>query len=418
MSPAQIHRAPPRRARLAGTAALALLAGCADFDLDLRDLANPEVDTSEAARTAVENRPAPDDRGVISYPGYQVAVARRGDTVGDVAARVGLPARELARFNGAPVDARLNRGEVLALPRRVAEPSPDTGAPVDGPIRPRGEVDVATLAGAAIERAEGEGEAAPATEAGRAGPPAPRTGTEPLRHRVAEGETAFSIARRYDVPVEALAEWNGLDDDYTLRVGQILLIPPAAEAPRQAGTEAVPPPPGSGSPTPAPPSAAEPLPEDTAPATAADAGEAGEQGVDIPDSPDLGAERSADAPGEARFLLPVEGPIIRDFAPDREDGRRNEGIDIAGEAGAPVRAADAGTVAYLSPDDEGRTIVVLRHDDGLLTVYADVADVAVNKGEAVERGQRIASVGSGASSALHFEVRDGLEALDPNDFLQ
>jgi hypothetical protein len=38
----------------------------------------------------------PDAQGVISYPGYQVAVARRGDTVGSVAARVGLSAQELA----------------------------------------------------------------------------------------------------------------------------------------------------------------------------------------------------------------------------------------------------------------------------------------------------------------------------------
>jgi murein DD-endopeptidase MepM/ murein hydrolase activator NlpD len=416
MSPAQTHRAPPRRARrasLAGTAALALLAGCADFDLDLRDLANPEVDTSAAARTAVENRPAPDDRGVISYPGYQVAVARRGDTVGDVAARVGLPARELARFNGAPVDARLNRGEVLALPRRVAEPSPDTGAPVDGPIRPRGEVDVATLAGAAIERAEGEGEgeAAPATEAGRAGPPAPRTGTEPLRHRVAEGETAFSIARRYDVPVEALAEWNGLDDDYTLRVGRILLIPPAAEAPRTAEAEAVAPPPGSGSPTPAPPSAAEPLPEDTAPATAADAGEAEE--VDLPESPNLAEERTDSSADPALMALPVNGPIISDFAPS--EGR--SGIRFGVASGSPVRAAADGTVARVSTATDGSTSVVLRHGGNLFSGYGNVAALSVSEGDVVSRGDRFADVGDQPDSVFFFAVYDGPNAVDPNDFL-
>jgi len=401
--------ARPLLARLgAGAAALALLGACSNFDLDMRDLGRSGFDTSQAALAAVEDRPTPDDRGIISYPGYQVAVARRGDTVADVAARIGLPAEELARFNGAPVTARLNRGEVLALPRRVAEPSPITGAPSSGPLRPPGEVDVTELAGAAIDRAEGQG---PETIR-RAERPAPRTGTgtEPRRHRVTAGETAFTIARRYGVPVAALAEWNGLDADYTLREGQYLLIPPAA-APAPERTAALEPsPPGTGSPTPTPPSAAEPLPEDTPPATAAD--DPGAPGVDVPESPNLAEERTAASQGDARLLLPVSGPIIRDFAPGR-----NEGLDIAADAGTPVRAAEAGTVAAITRDTEGVPIVVLRHDDGLLTVYANVDDLRVERGDSVSRGQSIASVRAGQPAFLHFEVREGVEAVDPNDFI-
>ncbi len=194
---------------------------------------------------------------MISYPGYQVAVARRGDTLASVATRVGLQADELARYNGMPADARLRADEIVALPRRVAEPSPATGAVVAGPIRPAGEIDVATIAGGAIDRAE----------AGRpAAANAPPVGTQPIRHRVAAGETAFSIARRYGVSVAALADWNGLGDDMGVRVGQFLLIPPVdAKAPGPAPTVAATAPPGTGRAPAEPPSAATPLPAATRP---------------------------------------------------------------------------------------------------------------------------------------------------------
>ena len=62
--------------------------------------------------------------------------------------------------------------------------------------------------------------------------PAKGVGVEPVRHRVERGETAFSIARLYDVPVRTLAEWNGLGSDFSVREGQFLLIPVAPKTPR------------------------------------------------------------------------------------------------------------------------------------------------------------------------------------------
>ena len=79
---------------LAGTA-LTMLSACnKTLDFDLRG--DRTLDTSAAARSASANRPEPDGRGIISYPGYQVAVARRGDTVASVAARVGADPTQLA----------------------------------------------------------------------------------------------------------------------------------------------------------------------------------------------------------------------------------------------------------------------------------------------------------------------------------
>ena len=78
----------------ASVGALFLVAACSEGGLDLDFRSPSSGDTTEAAQRAVAPRPLPDNRGVISYPNYQVAIARRGDTVDDVAARVGLPAED------------------------------------------------------------------------------------------------------------------------------------------------------------------------------------------------------------------------------------------------------------------------------------------------------------------------------------
>lgn len=373
---------------------LAVLAGCSDgFDIDFRP---GDSGTAEAVRTRIADRPRTDDRGVISYPTYQVAVARRGDTVADVAARVGLPAEELARYNGISLGAPLRSGEVIALPRRVAEPAPATGA-----IRPAGEVDIATLAGDAIERADGRRPAAPA--------PAAPTGPEPVRHKVERGETAYSIARLYNVSVRALGDWNGLGRDLAVREGQFLLIPvavpeaptaaPAPEPEPQPDTSA----PGQGTPTPTPPSAAAPLPENEQTAAAAP-----EAASEPPASPALETQKTQ----TAAMQMPVSGNIIRGY-----EKRKNDGIDIAAAPGTPVLAAEGGTVAAITRDTEQVPILVIRHPDNMLTVYANIDGIAVNKGDTVRRGQKVAEVRAGDPSFLHFELRKGIESTDPMPYL-
>ena len=124
---------------IAALSVLALTAACDEpLDFDMRGKVGA-FSTASAAQQAVGARPQPDDRGVISYPNYQVVVARRGDTVSDVANRIGLPSSDLARYNGLTPGDPLREGEVIALPRRVAEPSAATG------------VDIASLAGSAID---------------------------------------------------------------------------------------------------------------------------------------------------------------------------------------------------------------------------------------------------------------------------
>ncbi len=374
------------------TAAIGLLAACdTPLDFDLRDLANG-FDTSQS----VENmpiRPRADNRGVISYPNYQVVVAQKDDSMISIAARLGLSASDLARFNGIGPDVALRSGELVALPTRVSEPSPATGAAQTGPIQPS-TVDVTAIATTALDRA-GPQAAAPATPTPVTAP----SGTEPARHKVKRGETVFSISRIYDVPVRAVADWNGLGPDLNVREGQFLLIPQAGQsAPETAPAVA----PGTGSETPVPPSATLPLPDET-PSVPVPAAE-------VPEAPDLGTTTTTDS--TARLAYPVQGNIIRAYA-----AGRNEGIDIGVPAGTSVKAAAAGTVAAVTTDTSGVAIVVLKHDGGLLTVYTNLEGLTVAKDASVSRGQVIGKVRAGDPSFLHFEVRRGLTSADPAEFL-
>jgi murein DD-endopeptidase MepM/ murein hydrolase activator NlpD len=377
---------------------LALGACDQPLDFDLRGLSGG-FSTSNAAQNVPADRPDPDSRGVISYPSYQVAVAQLGDTLQDLADRVGLPVDDLARYNGLEPEIKLRRGEVIALPRRVAEPSPESGEIAAVPIQ-TGRVDVSTLAGNAINTSD----PTPAIEPTKK-PLLPETGQEPIRHQVERGETAFTIARLYRVPVKSLAEWNGLGTDFALREGQFLLIPIArVAAPAQSTAPDIATLPGSGTPTPTPPSATKPLPPDDT------ANPSNPPSTDVP-AVDVGTPTQE--PAATQMSMPVEGSIIRDY-----NKGKNEGIDIKAAPGSPVKAAIAGTIAAITKSAEGIPIIVIRHPKNILTVYANVDQVQVAKGDTVNRDQSIARLRADESDAyVHFEVRDGFDSVNPALYL-
>lgn len=379
-------RGPWRTAPVLALCSTLALAACdsAPMDFDMRDAFGGPFSTTGAVGAPAAPRPAADPRGVISYPDYQVVLSRQGDTARTIAARLGIDPGTLARFNGLNPETVLREGEVLALPTRVAEPT--------------GTTDIAALASGAIERAElpesATGAPAPMVQAV---PSAPVPGPTPTQHKVQRGETAYSIARLYDVSVRALADWNGLGPDLAVREGQFLLVPltAAAAAPAPSTTQ---PAPGEGSVAPIPPSASTPLPEP-------------EPVAAVPDAPELG-QFQTEASDSASFAFPVAGRIIRDY-----DKGRNDGIGIAADPGTPVVAAGDGEVAAITRDTDQVPILVLRHPDNLLTVYANVGDIGVEKGDTVRRGQQVATVATGDPAFLHFEIREGIESVDPVPYL-
>jgi murein DD-endopeptidase MepM/ murein hydrolase activator NlpD len=113
------------------------------------------------------------------------------------------------------------------------------------------------------------------------------------------------------------------------------------------------------------------------------------------------------------MLFPVDGAIIREYSKGK-----NEGINIKAAAGTDVVAADAGTVAAITKSADGIPIIVIRHEPELLTVYANVIDVSVEKGARVQRGQGIAKLREGNEAYVHFEVRRGFDSVDPMPYLR
>jgi murein DD-endopeptidase MepM/ murein hydrolase activator NlpD len=95
----------------------------------------------------------------------------------------------------------------------------------------------------------------------------------------------------------------------------------------------------------------------------------------------------------------------------------HEGVDLRAHTGTPVFAAAAGRVIYAGRKIKGYgNLIVLRHDQGVATVYAHNSKLLVKPGDRVHLGQKIAISGkSGRVSGphLHFEVRKGVAAVDP-----
>ena len=112
--------------------------------------------------------------------------------------------------------------------------------------------------------------------------------------------------------------------------------------------------------------------------------------------------------------MPVEGEIVQEFA-----GTTGgiEGINIAAPAGSSVVAADDGEVAMMSRSQDNTAILLIRHPEQLFTVYKNITNVSVEKGQRVRRGQTIGAVPSGENATLHFEVRIGTQATDPVPYL-
>lgn len=285
------------------------------------------------------------------------------------------------------------------------------------------------------------------------------------RHVVARGDTLGILALRYGVPVEDLVGANRLRDADRIFVGQSLVIPggtrpapvePALVPPTRVASLPGPlaqspfPDPATGTP------AGSPAPLDTpagreprAQATPVLASAAAKAAPDAPATAGATGLGTLVSPRPARptampparldpavvrraagtrppplsgdgFLWPVAGELVNGFG-DKPNGQRNDGVNIAAPAGAPVRAAEHGIVVYAGDGVAGfGNMVLLRHADGFTTAYAHADRVEVKVGEVVRRGQIVARVGATgvvASPQLHFELRSGKTPLDPQRHL-
>ncbi len=261
-------------------------------------------------------------------------------------------------------------------------------------------------------------------------------------YRVAAGDTLYSIAFRRGLDYRDLARWNDIARPYTIFVGELLHLKPqsasaAQPLPGQAVTEAVPDrpaptrttPPTSTPSTPSPPkSVASPptpahLPPPGASAVAQKASapvlpEPGEERKPVAAKPGTPAKPVAELKaGGVVWRWPADGKVIATFA-DGDQAR--QGIDIAGNAGDPVRAAASGVVVYSGNGLIGYgELIIIKHNANYLSAYAHNRKRLVKEGERVQAGKIIAELGSTASSRdeLHFEIRKNGKPVNPLDYL-
>lgn len=126
------------------------------------------------------------------------------------------------------------------------------------------------------------------------------------------------------------------------------------------------------------------------------------------------------SPFRGSLLRPVPGPITSGFGqrfhPILKERRLHAGVDMGSPSGTPIRAAAPGVVISASYQRGYGNCVIIDHGGGLSTLYAHCSRLYVSAGAKIERGQRIAAVGSTGLATgphLHFEVRINGSPVNP-----
>jgi murein DD-endopeptidase MepM/ murein hydrolase activator NlpD len=257
--------------------------------------------------------------------------------------------------------------------------------------------------------------AAPASTQMAAAPVANTNGA--YTHTIANGESLYTIARRYDVTTQALVQANGLSSPDNIVVGQSVIIPGRSDLMAAKGPAPVT---QLASAAPVAPVA----PAGTAPTTAPGATTI----ATLPTTPAAAQPaaapaKTATAPaaeppmsGNDKFRWPVSGRVLTDFA-----SSKGTGINIEAAEGSAVGAAENGTVIYVGSGVEGYgNLILIRHPNGYVSAYAHLKSMSVAKGAVVNRGDTIGAAGMSGSVSkpqLHFELRKGATPVDPMPLL-
>ena len=135
---------------------------------------------------------------------------------------------------------------------------------------------------------------------------------------------------------------------------------------------------------------------------------------------------------ELEFMAPVVGEIIKDYANESliysktlDEWTTHLGIDIKADKTSSVVSSEAGTVKSIKNDPRYGLTIIISHDDGYETLYANLlsADL-VKEGEKVSKNQPIGTVGESASFEisdqphLHFEILKNGENINPTTIIK
>jgi murein DD-endopeptidase MepM/ murein hydrolase activator NlpD len=123
---------------------------------------------------------------------------------------------------------------------------------------------------------------------------------------------------------------------------------------------------------------------------------------------------------DGKFMWPVQGKVVKKFG--QQGAEYNDGINISASAGTAVKASNSGRVVYTGNSLKSYgNLVIIKHDNGLLSAYAHMKDVNVKKDQQISKGQIIGTVGSTGkvtSPQLYFAIRKGKDAKNPMNYLK
>ena len=345
-------------------------------------------------------------------------VVRDGETINGIAQHYKVPADVIMKVNGLSATKGLKTGQKLVIPAyaysskaepKVADAKPAKEGKHDLPATAPDKVAVLPQQ---PKLKEGKSAAQVDASAAATQPKEPKavqvakaTGAAGT-YTVQSGDTMSSIARKTGVGVVALKQANGMKDGL-LKIGQTLKVP-------AGGTATV----ASAKPAKVDPvttATTQPAAKATPAETLASYTPPKKDAKVIQQAEDDDAV-APDATGIGKMRWPVRGRVISSF------GAGKDGVDIAVPTGTPVKAAENGVVIYAGDGlkEFGNTVLV-RHENGLVTVYGHASSIEVQRGQKVKRGQEIALSGmSGTTDSpkLHFEVRKNSAPVDPSGYLE
>ncbi len=122
-----------------------------------------------------------------------------------------------------------------------------------------------------------------------------------------------------------------------------------------------------------------------------------------------------------KMVRPLDGKVISKFG-DNLDGIPNDGINIKAPAGSPVKAISDGEIIYAGNnlDESFGNVVVVQHKDGVISSYAHLKDINVKKGAKISAGQKIGSVGKTgdvSNPQLHLEIMKNNTPENPEKYI-
>ena len=124
--------------------------------------------------------------------------------------------------------------------------------------------------------------------------------------------------------------------------------------------------------------------------------------------------------GNGVFIWPANNHFLSGF--DYNPSANHPGIDIDGEEGDPVYAADSGVIVYAGWNNWGYgNMIVINHGNGWQTLYAHLSSYYVGCGQSVAQGGVIGTIGSTGNSTgshLHFEMMLNGTKVNPHDYLK